>query len=154
MLQTGVRGRVAAVQESLQTMKGELVKEQQRSAGLERSRAAFVAVWRGNRMRSGAARAIQRHFRARRMLQLLDRTRLNAKVGPAASQQAAGAAAVQHGSGSDHKASGQAHVIVKRGKGCTARSARCCQLGTDTACACCIFCAAVLQWQGLRLGLS
>ena len=74
-------------------MKGELVKEQQRSAGLERSWAAFVAEWHGNRMRSGAARTIQRHFRARRMLQLLDRTRLNAKVSQAAPQQAAGALA-------------------------------------------------------------
>ena len=61
-------------------MKGELVKEQQRSAGLERSWAAFVAVWHGNRMRSGAARTIQRHFRAQRIHQLLDHTRLNAKV--------------------------------------------------------------------------
>ena len=69
-------------------MKGKLVKEQQRSAGLERSRAAFVAAWRGNRMRSGAARTIQRHFRARRMLQLLDRTRLNVKVSLAAPRQA------------------------------------------------------------------
>ena len=93
IFEVAVRGRVAAVQESLQTMKGELVKEQQRSAGLERSRAAFVAAWRGNRMRSGAARTIQRHFRARRMLQLLDRTRLNAKVSQAAPQQAAGALA-------------------------------------------------------------
>lgn len=61
-------------------MKGELVKEQQHSAGLQRSRAAFVAVWRRNRMRSGAARLIQRHFRARRLHQLLARTQLNAKV--------------------------------------------------------------------------
>jgi hypothetical protein len=61
-------------------MKGELVKEQQRSAGLERARAAFLAAWREKRLRSGAARVIQRHFRARRMRQLLSRTRLNAKV--------------------------------------------------------------------------
>ena len=108
------------MQESLQTMKGELVKEQQRSAGLERSRAAFMAVWRGNRMRSGAARTIQRHFRARRILQLLDRTRLNAKVRPAASQQAAGAVAVQHSSGSGRSASGQAQFRLRSGKECTA----------------------------------
>lgn len=68
------------MQESLQTMKGEVVKEQQRSAGMERSRAAFLAAWRENRMRSGAARLIQRHFRARRMRQLLSRTYINAKV--------------------------------------------------------------------------
>ena len=68
------------MQEALQSMKGELMKEQQRSAGMERSRAAFLAAWRENRLRSGAARVIQRHFRARRMRQLLSRTRLNAKV--------------------------------------------------------------------------
>lgn len=61
-------------------MKGELVKEQQRSAGMERSRRAFLAAWRENRTRSGAARLIQRHFRARRMRQLLNRTHFNAKV--------------------------------------------------------------------------
>ncbi len=61
-------------------MKGELVKEQQRSTGLERSRAAFLAAWRENRRRSRAARLIQRHFRARRLRQLLARTQLNAKV--------------------------------------------------------------------------
>ena len=67
-------------QECLQTMKGELVKEEQQSAGLQRSRTAFLAVWRRNRMRSGAARLIQRHFRARRLHKLLARTQLNAKV--------------------------------------------------------------------------
>ena len=61
-------------------MKGELVKEQQRSAGMERSRAAFLAAWRENRLRSGAARIIQRQFRAQRVRQLLNRTHLNAKV--------------------------------------------------------------------------
>ena len=61
-------------------MKGELVKEQQHSASLERSRAAFLSIWRKNRMRSRAARLIQRHFRAQRLRQLLARTQLNAKV--------------------------------------------------------------------------
>ena len=61
-------------------MKGELVKEQQRSAGLERSRAVFLSVWRENRRRSGAARLIQRRYRAQRLHQLLARTQLNAKV--------------------------------------------------------------------------
>ena len=125
-------------------MKGELVKEQQRSAGLERSRAAFVAAWRGNRMRSGAARTIQRHFRARRVLQLLDRTRLNAKVSLAASQQAAGAVAVWHGSGFGHEAFGQAHFRVRGGKEYTARPGMCCRLGMGSACAYCMFCAAAL----------
>ena len=68
------------MQEALQSMKGELVKEQQRSVGMERSRAAFLGAWRENRLRSGAARVIQRQFRAQRVRQLLNRTRLNAKV--------------------------------------------------------------------------
>lgn len=61
-------------------MKGELVKEQQRSAGAERARAAFLAAWRENRKRGGAARTIQRHFRARRVRRLLARTTFNAKA--------------------------------------------------------------------------
>lgn len=61
-------------------MKGRLVKEQQMLAGMQRSRQAFLAVWEANRRRSGAARVIQRHFRASRVARLLKRTNLDAKV--------------------------------------------------------------------------
>ena len=61
-------------------MKGRLVKEEQALGGMQRSRQAFLAVWQANRRRSGAARVIQRHFRASRVARLLRRTDQDAKV--------------------------------------------------------------------------
>ena len=65
-------------------MKGHLVKAEQSLAGMQRSRQAFLAVWQANRRRSGAARVIQRHFRASRVARLLKRTDQDAKVSPTA----------------------------------------------------------------------
>lgn len=70
------------MQDALQRMKGRVVKEQQALAGMERSRAAFLDVWEANRRRSGAARVIQRHYRAHRIACLLRRTNADAKVHP------------------------------------------------------------------------
>ena len=73
-------GRRAPPQESLEAAKGALVKEQQAVAGARRSREAFLAVWAAHRARSGAARTVQRHFRAWRVRRLLAQTSLDARV--------------------------------------------------------------------------
>lgn len=61
-------------------MRQQLAAEQAALAGMRRSREAFVAVWAERRARSGAARTVQRRFRAWRLARLLTRTSLDAKV--------------------------------------------------------------------------
>lgn len=51
-------------------MKGRLVKEQQRLAGMQRSREAFLAVWQANRSRARAMRTMQRHIQSRTIRRL------------------------------------------------------------------------------------
>ncbi|KAK9904052.1 hypothetical protein WJX75_003480 [Coccomyxa subellipsoidea] len=75
-----LRADLEAQQDAQQRMKGRLVKEEQALGGMQRSRQAFLAVWQANRRRSGAARVIQRHFRASRVARLLRRTDQDAKA--------------------------------------------------------------------------
>lgn len=58
-------------------MKGRLVKEQQRLAGMQRSREAFLAVWQANRSRARALRTMQRHIQARTIRRLQRTNKVN-----------------------------------------------------------------------------
>lgn len=60
--------------------KAALAREEGRTAATARSRAALVAVWVANRRRGGAARTVQRAWRAWRVRGLLQQGHSAAQV--------------------------------------------------------------------------
>jgi hypothetical protein len=72
-------------QEALQRMKGQLVKEEQAVAAMQRAREKFLEAWLlPSRRRSNAARTIQRYFRAAMLRKLQQKNSLDVKVSQAA----------------------------------------------------------------------
>jgi hypothetical protein len=69
-----------ALQDALAAAKAALAREEGRTAAAARSRAALVSVWAANRRRGGAARTVQRAWRAWRVRGLLQQGRSAAQA--------------------------------------------------------------------------
>ncbi len=67
-------------QDALAGTKAALAREEGRTVAAARSRAALVAVWGANRRRGGAARTVQRAWRAWRVRGLLQQGRSAAQA--------------------------------------------------------------------------